>query len=187
MKTDIDKIKDILQILQEGYTKRDPKYLDTFMKIYSSKDSSLIIGTGQGGDFRGFEKAKELFLWDWKFWGHVTFDINTSDIHANGDMAWVFMFADLKLNHSEKYLNETALKRIKTTLENEKTSENAKMVDILRLSALNFVEKNKGEEFICPLRVTVVLTKEKENWFIVHMHFSNPIGLFNSFPRKEEI
>ena len=39
MKTDKDMIKDILQILQEGYTKRDPKYLDTFMKIYSPKDS----------------------------------------------------------------------------------------------------------------------------------------------------
>ena len=64
MNSDENKIKDILQLLQEGYNKRDPKYLDTFMKIYSSKDSSLIIGTGQGGDFRGFEKAKELFLWD---------------------------------------------------------------------------------------------------------------------------
>ena len=35
MKTDENKIKDILQLLQEGYNKRDPKYLDTFMKIYS--------------------------------------------------------------------------------------------------------------------------------------------------------
>ena len=185
MKTDKNKIKDILQILQEGYNKRDPKYLDTFMKIYSSKESSLIIGTGQGGVFRGFEKAKELFLGDWKDWGDVKYDINTADIQVNGDMAWVFMFADLRLEHSEKYLNKTALKRIKTTLENETTSENAKMVDILRLSALNFVEKLKSEIFNCPLRVTVVLTKEKENWFINHMHFSNPIGLFNSFPREE--
>ncbi|MFX1567566.1 MAG: nuclear transport factor 2 family protein [Promethearchaeota archaeon] len=187
MKTDNDNIKGILQILQEGYTKRDPKYIDTFMQIYSSKDSSLIIGTGQGGDFRGFEKAKELFLWDWKYWGDVTFDIETTDIQVNGNMAWVFIFAGLNLKHSEKYLNELALNRIKSTLENEKTSENAKIADILRLSSLNFVEKVKGEEFICPLRVTVVLTKEKENWFINHMHFSNPIGLFNSFPRKEEI
>ena len=185
MKTDENKIKDILQLLQEGYDKRDPKYLDTFMKIYSSKESSLIIGTGQGGVFRGFEKAKELFMGDWKDWGDVKYDINTADIQVNGDMAWVFMFADLRLEHSEKYLNKTALKRIKTTLENETTSENAKMVDILRLSALNFVEKLKSEIFNCPLRVTVVLTKEKENWFINHMHFSNPIGLFNSFPREE--
>ena len=185
MKTDKNKIKDILQILQEGYNKRDPKYLDTFMKIYSSKESSLIIGTGQGGVFRGFEKAKELFMGDWKDWGDVKYDINTADIQVNGDMAWVFMFADLRLEHSEKYLNKTALKRIKTTLENETTSENAKMVDILRISALNFVEKLKSEMFNCPLRVTVVLTKEKENWFINHMHFSNPIGLFNSFPREE--
>lgn len=183
MKTDKNKIKDILQILQEGYNKRDPKYLDTFMKIYSSKESSLIIGTGQGGVFRGFEKAKELFMGDWKDWGDVKYDINTADIQVNGDMAWVFMFAEVKMRFSPEYLNKTALKRIKTTLENETTSENAKMVDILRLSALNFVEKLKSEIFNCPLRVTVVLTKEKENWFINHMHFSNPIGLFNSFPR----
>jgi ketosteroid isomerase-like protein len=187
MKTDVEKINEVLRILQEGYAKRDPEYLDTFMKIYSLKDSSLIIGTGQGGDFRGFEKAKELFLWDWKYWGDVTFDIDTSDIQVSGDMAWVFMIADLKLKHSEKYLNETALNRIKTTLENEKTTEKAKMADILRLSALSFVEKSKGETFNCPLRLTLVLIKEKENWFINHMHFSNPISLFNSFPRKEEV
>jgi len=187
MKTDENRIKDILQLLQEGYNKRDPKYLDTFMKIYSSKDSSLIIGTGQGEVFRGFESAKELFLSDWKDWGHVKYDINTSDIQVNGDMAWVFMFAELKMRFSAKYLNKIALKMIKTTLENEKTSENAKMVEILRISALNVVEKLKGEMFNCPLRVTVILTKEKENWFINHMHFSHPIGLFNSFPREEEI
>ena len=187
MKTDENKIKDILQLLQEGYNKRDPKYLDTFMKIYSSKDSSLIIGTGQGGVFRGFESAKELFLSDWKDWGHVKYDINTSDIQVNGDMAWVFMFAELKMRFSAKYLNKIALQMIKTTLENEKTSENAKMMEILRISALNIVEKLKGEMINCPLRVTVILTKEKENWFINHMHFSHPIGLFNSFPREEEI
>ena len=187
MKTDENEIKDILQRLQEGYNNRDPKYLDTFMKIYSSKDSSLIIGTEQGGEFRGFESAKELFLGDWKDWGDVKYDINTSDIQVNGDMAWVFMFAELKMRLSAKYLNNIALKMIKTTLENEKTSENAKMLDILRISALNVVEKLKSEISICPLRITVILTKEKENWFINHMHFSHPIGLLNSFPREEEI
>ena len=65
MKTDENKIKEILQRLQEGYTKRDAEYIDTFMKIYSSKNSSLIIGTGQGEVIRGFESAKELFLRDW--------------------------------------------------------------------------------------------------------------------------
>ena len=187
MRNDENKIKEILQLLQEGYNKRDPKYLDTFMKIYSSKDSSLIIGTGQGGVFRGFESAKELFLGDWKDWGQVKYDINTSDIQVNGDMAWVFMFAELKMRFSAKYLNKIALKMIKTTLENEKTSENAKMVDILRISALNIVEKLKNEMFNCPLRVTVILTKEKEKWFINHMHFSYPTDLFNSFPREEEV
>ncbi len=187
MKTDENKIKDVLRLLQEGYNKRDPQYLDTFMKLYSSKDSSLIIGTEQGGVIRGFESAKELFLNDWKDWGQVKYDINTSDIQVNGDMAWVFMFAELKLKFTAKYLNKIALKMIKTTSENEKTSENAKIVDILRISALNIIEKLKSEMFNCPLRVTVVLTKEKENWFINHMHFSHPIGLFNSFPREKEI
>jgi ketosteroid isomerase-like protein len=184
MKTDEEKIKEILQLLQEGYNKRDPKYLDTFMEIYSPKDSSLIIGTGQGGEFRGFESAKELFLGDWKDWGDVKYDINTPDIQINGDMAWVFMFAELKMRLSAKDQTKIALKMIKNTLENEGISKNAKMVEILRISALHSVEKLKGEIFNCPLRVTVILTKENENWFINHMHFSHPIGLFNSFPRK---
>ncbi|MFX1236070.1 MAG: nuclear transport factor 2 family protein [Promethearchaeota archaeon] len=184
MITDEKKIKKVLQLLQDGYNKRDPKYLDTFMKIYSSKDSSLIIGTEQGGEFRGFESAKELFLGDWKDWGDVKYDINTPDIQVNGDMAWVFMFAELEMSLSAKDLNKIALKMIKNTLENERISENAKMVEILRIGALNSVEKLKGEIFNCPLRVTVIFTKENENWFINHMHFSHPVGLFNSFPRE---
>lgn len=97
------------------------------------------------------------------------------------------MFAELKMRFLAEYLNKFALEDIKTTLENEKTSDNAKMVDILRISALNVVEKLKGEMFNCPLRVTVILTKEEENWFINHMHFSNPIDLFNSFFREKEV
>lgn len=121
MKTDKDKIKEILQILQEGYNKRDAKYIDTFMKIYSPKDNSLIIGTGLGGVFRGFEEAKELFLGDWESWGDVKYD--TPNIQIKGDMAYVFMFG--KVNTTD-------------------------------------------------LRITLILEKEKERWFIHHMHFSHP-------------
>lgn len=187
LNTDIDKIKSTLEILQEGYNKRDPGYLKDFMKIYSASNTSLIIGTSQGGVFRGFESAKELFLSDWSDWGDVKFDLNTSDIQVNGDMAWVFMFAEVKMSFTKEVLDKMALRMIKNTLENEKTSEDAKMVNILKISSLNIIEKLKGEVFNCPLRVTVILIKENENWFINHMHFSHPIWLYDSFPRQEEI
>jgi ketosteroid isomerase-like protein len=187
LKTDIDKIKNSLEILQAGYSKRDPKYLETFMKIYSTKNSSLIIGTSQGGVFRGFESAKELFLSDWNDWGDVKFDLNTSDIQVNGDMAWVFMFAEIKMSFTKEDLDKMALRMIKNTLENEKSSEDAKMVNILKISSLNVIEKLKGETFKCPLRITVILTKENDTWFIHHTHFSHPIWLYESFPRQEEI
>ena len=97
MSTSKEQIKDLLEILQEGYTKRDAEYIEEFMKIYSKENTSLIIGTNQQEVFRGYDGAKELFLTDWKEWGDVKFDLETPDIQVMGDMAWVFMNADVKM------------------------------------------------------------------------------------------
>ena len=180
MISDKNLIRELLGILQEGYSKRDAEYIDTFMKIYSKEEFSLIIGTNQKEVFRGFEEAKELFLNDWREWGDVKFDLDTPDIHIKKEMAWVFMDANVKMTFSSDFMNKIILQMIKGILEDEKSSDKAKILDILTFSALNVVEQNKGEIFDCPIRVSIVLIKREEEWLIQHMHYSFPNKLFPS-------
>lgn len=178
MANDRKEIKELLQKLQEGYKKRDAKYIDKFMEICSKKDSSLIIGTNQNEVFRGYERAKELFLNDWKYWGDVEYELETSDIFVQGGSASVFMNAKVKMKLTSEYLNKTILEIIKKILEDKEKTDKAKIMDILTYTTLNVIEQSKGEIFDCPLRVTLYLTKEEEKWVIHHMHFSFPCDYF---------
>ena len=178
MTNDEKDIKELLQQLQEGYKKRDAEYIDKFMEIYSKNDSSLIIGTNQNEIFRGYEKAKELFLNDWKYWGDVEYELETGDIFIKGDSAWVLMNAKVKMKLTSEFLNKLVLKMTKNILEDKEKTDKAKILDILAYTALNVIEQSKGEIFDCPIRVTVILTKEEEKWLIHHMHFSVPCDYF---------
>ncbi|MHA2037058.1 MAG: nuclear transport factor 2 family protein [Promethearchaeota archaeon] len=178
MTEDEKKIKQLLQKLQEGYTRRDADYIDKFMEIYSKKDSSLIIGTNQGEIFRGFERAKELFLGDWRGWGDVEYDLEASDIFISGESANVFMNGTVKLKLTTEYLNQTILEMTKKILEDKEKTDKAKIMDIMTYTALSVIEQSKGEIFDAPLRVTLFLTKEDANWVIYHMHFSFPCDYF---------
>ena len=178
MTDDEKEIKKLLQQLQEGYNKRDAEYIDKFMEIYSKHDSSLIIGTNQGEVFRGYERAKELFLGDWKGWGDDQYESETSDIFVKGESAWVFMNAKVKMKLTSEYMNKTVLEVTKKILEDKEKADKAKIMDILTYTALTVIEQSKGEIFDCPLRVTLFLTKEEEKWVIHHMHFSFPCDYF---------
>jgi hypothetical protein len=148
------------------------------MEIYSKKDSSLIIGTNQGEIFRGFERAKELFLGDWRGWGDVEYDLEASDIFISGESANVFMNGTVKLKLTTEYLNQTILEMTKKILEDKEKTDKAKIMDIMTYTALSVIEQSKGEIFDAPLRVTLFLTKEDANWVIYHMHFSFPCDYF---------
>jgi len=185
MSTNEKEIKELLKLLQEGYTKRDPNFIDTFMEIYSKEKTSLIIGINQQEVFRGYEGAKELFLNDWREWGDVKFDLETPDVQVNEETAWVFMDAKVKMTFPAEFLNKFVLQNIKGIIENEETSDKAKMLDVLTFSALTIVEQAKGDIFDCPIRVSLVLAREEEKWLIQHMHFSFPTKLFPSVRNGE--
>ncbi len=180
MTQDENEIRKLLDIFQEGYVKRDTGYIEKFMEIYSKTDSSLIIGTNQQEVHRGLEGAKELFINDWNEWGDVDYNLETKDITVKGDMAWVFMDAEVKMKFPAEFINKGVVGMMKGVLEDEEISDRAKILDMLTYSALSLVEQSKGDIFECPIRVSLILTKEDEKWVIQHMHFSYPNTLFPS-------
>lgn len=78
-----------LQALQEGYTQRDPKNLDSFMhQLFPDTDDILLIGTDTGEWIRGRSDVREFVKGDWQGWGDVRIAVDDSSISALGDVAW---------------------------------------------------------------------------------------------------
>ena len=77
-----------LRKFQNGYSKRDPKIIDTFMQSLYSKDNILILGTMPNEIYSGFERATELVKTDWESWGNCKFEIDSANISSSDNTAW---------------------------------------------------------------------------------------------------
>ena len=73
---------------QDGYSKRDPKNVDTFMQSLYSKDNILILGTMPDEVYSGYKKATQLVKTDWESWGDCKFEIDSANISSLGNTAW---------------------------------------------------------------------------------------------------
>jgi hypothetical protein len=81
-------IIDQLRKFQDGYSKRDPKNIDTFMQSLYSKDNILILGTMPDEVYTGYKKATQLVKTDWESWGDCKFEIDSANISSLGNTAW---------------------------------------------------------------------------------------------------
>jgi len=81
-------IIDQLNKFQDGYYKRDPKNIDTFMQSLYSRENILILGTMPGEIYSGYEKATKLVKTDWDSWGDLKFEIDSANISSSGNTAW---------------------------------------------------------------------------------------------------
>jgi hypothetical protein len=55
-----------LRKFQDGFTKRDPKNIDTFLQTLYSRDNIQILGTMPNEVYPGYEKAIQLVKADWE-------------------------------------------------------------------------------------------------------------------------
>ena len=79
-----------LRTFQDGYSKRDPSILPTFMEELFPKDRDiLLLGTDQGEWIEGYERVAEFIGNDWRYWGDVRLDVEHAAIFTVSDVAWV--------------------------------------------------------------------------------------------------
>jgi hypothetical protein len=79
-----------LRAFQEGYRKRDPGELDSFMRrLFSENDDILIMGTDAGEWVRGYGAAAHFIKEDWQYWGDFRFEVDDSVVWSDGDVAWI--------------------------------------------------------------------------------------------------
>ena len=78
-----DEIRSLLQIFQEGYTRRDGTQVDAFMTLFT--EDAEVIGTNgvaPGVDewYMDRASARELVAGDWEGWGDLrAFDGGATD------------------------------------------------------------------------------------------------------------
>lgn len=77
-----------LSKFQEGYSKRDPNNIDSFMQSLYSKNNILILGTQPKEVYRDYEAAARLIQSDWESWGDCRFNIDSANISSFGNTAW---------------------------------------------------------------------------------------------------
>jgi len=77
-----------LKKFQDGYSKRDPKNIDTFMQSLYSRENILILGTMPNEIYSGYEKATRLVETDWESWGDCKFEVDSANISSLGNTAW---------------------------------------------------------------------------------------------------
>jgi len=78
----------MLQLFQDGYTKREIDYLDEYMDKLFSKENILILGTMPSEYLTDHSSAKSLIKSDWLYWGDVKLLINNSNISSYENVAW---------------------------------------------------------------------------------------------------
>ena len=175
-----DEIRALLQVFQDGYTRRDGTEVDSFMELFT-KDAEVIgtngIKPGEGEWYMDQASARELVQGDWESWGDLRLDMNLLSIHSREVVGWVAAPATVtKIIGEENY--DTYLKFVKNLIDDSTLSAEQKLLDILRGGSYTVYELHLGKKFIWALRFTAVVVRETDGWKFAQMNFSFPTIYF---------
>jgi len=87
-----------LRQLNAYYEKRDPELADACIDETILPDEMLILGTCPGEIFHGRKWTKHLLQCDWKYWGHLSLDVERSALSRVGTALYFVLPAQVKLN-----------------------------------------------------------------------------------------
>jgi SnoaL-like protein len=89
-----------LRVFQEGYLKRDPNAMDSFMyRLFPETDEVLLMGTDATEWVRGHRAVREFIKADWLGWEDFRFAVDDSIVWSSGDVAWI---ASIGLVHGQR-------------------------------------------------------------------------------------
>jgi hypothetical protein len=99
-----------LKDFQQGYVKRDPKELTSFMnRLFPRNDDILLLGTDAGEWVRGYPAVADFIRADWLNWGDFRFAIDDSIICSSGDVAWIASVGVVHEHGVDRHLRFSAI------------------------------------------------------------------------------
>lgn len=177
-------VRAVLQLFQDGYTRRDPTQLDAVLALFAADDEVEIIGTGAtdpAGDDEwclGRAAVRRLIENDWQGWGDLRLDVAGARIHVRGDAAWLSTGATVHMTLPPDEVYQNFIDYLPGLIKKEGLSALDKVREIVRGSSNTLFEGLRGAEYTWPLRFTAVLVKEGGEWRFHQMQFSFPTTRF---------
>jgi hypothetical protein len=103
-------VTESLRAFQDGYTKRDPVQIDTFMKrVFRDSQEALLMGTDANEWKHGYAPIARFIETDWREWGKVQIDVDNARISSAGDVAWLATTGCVLMSHSSRPIRFTAV------------------------------------------------------------------------------
>ena len=170
----------LLQIFQDGYTRRDLTTVDSFMELFTQ--DAEVIGTngvkpGVNEWYINRVTARELVEGDWKAWGDFRLDLDFASIHTFGEVGWIAATATVtQIIGEDNY--SSFLDFIKNYIDRPGIPAEQKLHYILRGGTNTVYEIRRGEKFVWPLRFTAVVVRQPTGWKFTQMNFSFPTVYF---------
>lgn len=99
-----------LRAFQDGYARRDPKQLDSFMqRLFAPNDEVLLLGADAAEWIRGYRPVSQFILSDWLRWGEFRFSVDDSMIWSSGDVAWIASAGTVHTRRSDRPIRFSAV------------------------------------------------------------------------------
>ncbi len=99
-----------LRAFQNGYSRRDPKDLDSFMRrLFVEDDEILLLGTDAGEWVRGYHEVGRFIANDWAKWGDFKFLVEDAIIWSSGNVAWVVSVGTVHGQRSDRPVRFSAI------------------------------------------------------------------------------
>ena len=87
-----------LKRLNAYYQKRDPEQANACIDETMLPEEILILGTNPGEIFHGRESAKGLLQGDWKYWGKLALDVDTTTLCRMGSALYFATRGHIRLD-----------------------------------------------------------------------------------------
>lgn len=173
-------IRGLLQRFQDGYTRRDPGAVDSFMDLFT--EDAEVIGTNGVKPsvdewYVSRDAARELVAGDWEGWGDLRLDLDAASVHAIGDVGWIAATATISQRIGEENY-ASFLEFVRNYLDRSDVSPRQKLHYILRGGTNTVYELSRGENFVWALRFTAVVAREQTGWKFAQVNFSFPTIYF---------
>jgi len=177
-----NELKEILNVFNEAYVKRDINEIDSFMdKLFDKDESVTVVGTCDGEWCIGYEEVKDIFLSDWEYWGDLRVKADEATIIQLDNTAIIYTPGTVKYSFNSRSDTYTRyLGYIKEYF--DESSDDSKKPNKVKLTEINWTlshllnQRDSIErDYLWDIRISFILTRKENRWIIKHMQFSFPV------------
>ncbi|WP_346937181.1 nuclear transport factor 2 family protein [Clostridium sp.] len=177
-----NELKEILNVFNEAYIKRDINEIDSFMdKLFDKDESVTVVGTCDGEWCIGYEEVKDIFLSDWEYWGDLRVKVDEATVIELDNTAIIYTPGTVKYSFNSRSKTYTRyLGYIKEYF--DESSDDSKKPNKVKLTEINWTlshllnQRDSIErDYLWDIRISFILTEKENRWIIKHMQFSFPV------------